>query len=110
MPSSGMMPYKHSNVARGIVNRIVVGQLNDQAITFTGRIKSISEHLENLSVKVFTIKPVDHTSPLPGASELGHLGKHHLIRCASLHGVSRHYTITNCLKEEIYQDYLNAIS
>ena len=103
------MPYKHSNVARSIVNRLIVGQLNDQASTFTGRIKSISEHLENPSVKVFTIKPVDHTSPLPVASELGQLGKHHLIKSANLQGVSRHYTITSCLKEEIYQDYLNAI-
>lgn len=102
VPSSAMAPYRHSNVARDIVSSLVVGYLHEKAMTFSGWVSTASKHLGNRSLKVFTISTKDKIIPLSKATDVGQIGKHHLIRNETRQDVSRHYTITNCLKEEAY--------
>ena len=49
---SGMTPYTHSNVARAIVNGMIIGKLGQPAETFQGKI--VSSHDVNSTTKVFT--------------------------------------------------------
>jgi hypothetical protein len=37
------------------------------------------------------------------------LGKHYLVSRKFDHSLKRHYTVTNCMKKEVYQEYQNAI-
>ena len=49
---SGMTPYTHSNVARAIVNSMIVGKLNEASETFEGQITH--NYNINSTTKVFT--------------------------------------------------------
>jgi hypothetical protein len=40
---------------------------------------------------------------------LDFLGKHYLIRNSANPRVKRHYTITNCMKKEVYKEYMRII-
>jgi len=52
--SQGMKPYNHSNVARIIVNTLVVGRINDEIDVFKGKITS--QYDISFTTKVFTMR------------------------------------------------------
>jgi Cytochrome b5-like Heme/Steroid binding domain len=52
--SSGLAPHTHSNVARAIVNGMIIGKLTTASETFEGRI--VSTHDINKNTKVFTFQ------------------------------------------------------
>ena len=49
-----MKPHKHSNVARAIVNRMIIAKLNSPAETFEARVVSTQDL--NKNTKVFTLR------------------------------------------------------
>jgi len=56
--NSGMKPYSHSNVARSIVNSLIVGRMSDKANTFTASVASKS--VLNSTSSVFILKSKDN--------------------------------------------------
>jgi hypothetical protein len=38
------------------------------------------------------------------------IGKHYLISRKFDHTLKRHYTVSNCMKKEVYEEYLNVIT
>jgi hypothetical protein len=76
---SGMTPYTHSNVARAIVNSMIIGKLNEASETFEGHI-SHSYNI-NSTTKVFTFTIMgDARYQAPASTNVDTIGKHYLIR------------------------------
>jgi hypothetical protein len=92
---SGMTPYTHSNVARAIVNSMIVGKLNEAAETFTGSITHDYNINSTTKVFTFTIDNEDVNYHPPASTSVETIGKHYLLRsqCSqTLHCVSMHET------------------
>lgn len=106
---SGMKPHTHTNVARAIVNSLIVGKLTESANTFTAVITSSEE--VNKATKVFTLRleGADISYQTPPSTSLETIGKHYLIRSLNNPNVRRHYTISSCMKKSTYQEYIRAI-
>jgi hypothetical protein len=106
---SGMSPYTHSNVARAIVNTMIVGKLNQACETFVGQITH--DYNVNSSTKVFTFT-IDsenvHYQP-PASTSVDTIGKHYLLRSLTTPNVRRHYTVSQCMRQNTYKEYLNLI-
>ena len=54
--SSKQMPVLHSNIARKIVNKLIVARLNDRAHTFSATIIETSQ--VNKSTSTFVMRPI----------------------------------------------------
>ena len=105
---SGMTPYTHSNVARAIVNSMIIGKLNEPSETLEGHI-SHSYNI-NSTTKVFTFTIMgDARYQAPASTNVDTIGKHYLIRSLADPKVRRHYTVSQCMKQETYQEYLSLI-
>jgi len=46
---------------------------------------------------------------MPYYSDISMIGKHFLVRSLASPRIKRQYTVTNCMKEEVYQEYLRVI-
>lgn len=107
--ASGMKPHTHSNIARKIVNSIVIGRLNSEAKTFQGTITS--SYNVNKVTKVFTMRldGANESYNTPPSTSISTIGKHYLVRSIDHPSVRRHYTISSCMKKEAYDEYLRVI-
>lgn len=107
---SGMQPHTHSNVARTIVNSLVIGKLHERAQTFSARVSAISD--VNKSTKTFTMRleGADSRWASPPSTNVDAIGKHYLVRSFNNLNVRRHYTISSCMKKDTYSEYLKAIA
>lgn len=78
--NSGMKPYTHSNVARAIVNSLIVGRMSEKPTTFLIRIESKVE--VNKITKTFNLKAVEKSSKYqaPSSTDVSFFGKHYLVR------------------------------
>eukprot|EP00347_Sterkiella_histriomuscorum_P019560 403341168 len=101
-------PYFHSNVARAVVNQLIIGKLNIKAPKFI--IQAVGKYPLNSSTTCFVFR--SHTK-VPGISkyygDIQMIGKHYLISSLDQFVIRRQYTITNCLQGDTYQCYLKAI-
>jgi hypothetical protein len=106
---SGMTPYTHSNVARAIVNGMIIGKLGEASETFEGQIES--SHDVNSTTKVFTLKisgdSVRYSAP--ASTNVDTIGKHYLVRSHHNPKVRRHYTVSQCMRPETYKEYMSLI-
>lgn len=77
---SGLQPHQHTNIARCIVNSLVVGRLEDKAKEFSARISSSSE--VNAVTTCFTLRNEGHDVKfkMPPSYDIGSIGRHFLIR------------------------------
>jgi Cytochrome b5-like Heme/Steroid binding domain len=91
---SGMTPYTHSNVARAIVNSMIIGKLNESSETFEGVITH--DYNINATTKVFTFKieSEDVHYKAPASTSVDTIGKHYLLRSIAQPNVRRHYTVS----------------
>lgn len=106
---TGQKPYTHSNVARNIVNSLAIGRLEQKAKTFTAKIKQSKEVGVKTNVFVMDVSGPGQQFRMPASTDLSSIGRHFLIRSFSMPKVKRHYTISTCLKPQIYQEYIKAI-
>jgi hypothetical protein len=102
-------PFTHSNMARKVVNSIIVGTLEAKAPE--GVYKIIERAKVNDSTHTITFKSV---SDVPSKArlfykDLSMIGKHFLIRDVKKPRVRRHYTISNCMKPDVYVKYTRMI-
>ncbi|CDW78413.1 cytochrome b5-like heme steroid binding domain containing protein [Stylonychia lemnae] len=105
----GCSPHSHSNMARCIVNTLVIARLEEKAKTFAARIVTSTEVGRNTNT--FTLKaegPEVHFK-LPSSTDVTAIGRHFLIRSFSNSKVKRHYTVCTCMKKEIYDELCNAL-
>lgn len=104
-----MTPYTHSNVARAIVNSMIVGKLNEASETFEGVITHDYNINSTTKVFTFTIDSEDvHYHP-PASTSVDTIGKHYLLRNINNPKVRRHYTVSQCMRQNTYKEYLNLI-
>jgi hypothetical protein len=106
----GLSPHRHSNVARTIVNKLIVGRLNQERVaTFTVR-TSATQVINHFS-KCFIMR-VEGPDPgwrQPASTDIKSFGKHYLLRSYHRPNVKRHYTIAACMKKDAYDQYLGLI-
>jgi hypothetical protein len=72
--SSGMKPTNHSNIARSIVNGLIIGKLSKASHTFEGQINQ--SYAVNSNTKVLTMK----CDEVIVNGDVNDFGKHFLIR------------------------------
>ena len=104
-----MAPVTHSNVARRIVNSLIVARLNTSPTTFAANIVERSEL--NSTTSSFILQPVGSECRFlaPASTEYEGFGKHFLVQSFGLRGVKRHYTLCQSLKKETYDELLKAV-
>jgi hypothetical protein len=106
--SSGLKQYTHSNIAKRVVNSLIIGRLIDEAPS--GTMKVYDSHKVNKDTKVFVLKA---KKLLKGVklyhSRLDAIGRHYLVSNDINPNVKRHYTITSCMKKDAYEEYLRVI-
>lgn len=107
--NSGMKPYTHSNVARSIVNSLIIGKLRKPAEIYDAKIVKATK--VNSTTKVFTFKLEGQNARFitPSSTDYFSFGMHYLLKSHGMPKVRRHYTISSCMREETYKEYLNAI-
>lgn len=104
-----MSPYTHSNVARAIVNSMIVGKLNEASETFEGHISHSYNINKNCKVFTFVVDTDNvHYKP-PASTSVETIGKHYLLRSLNNPKVRRHYTVSQCMRLETYQEYIGLI-
>ena len=106
---SGMTPYTHSNVARAIVNSMIVGKLNEASETFEGQITHNYNINSTTKVFTFTIDSENVHYQAPASTSIDTIGKHYLLRSLATPNVRRHYTVSQCMRQNTYKEYLNLI-
>jgi len=105
----GLTPHRHSNVARSIVNKIVVGRLNDRAQTFSVR-ASASQVVNHFSkVFIMRVEGPDPNWRAPSSTDVTQFGRHYLLRSFSRSKVKRHYSVASCMRNDAYQQYLGLV-
>ena len=43
-------------------------------------------------------------------SDISIIGKHFLVKSLKKSGVKRHYTVSNCMQKEVYDDYIRVLN
>jgi hypothetical protein len=89
----GSSPHIHSNIARCIVNSLVIARLEEKAKTFAARIVKSVEVGHNTNCFTLRAEGPDVDFKLPSSTDVTAIGRHFLIRSFSLAKVKRHYTI-----------------
>ncbi len=102
---SGMSPYTHSNVARAIVNSMIIGKLNEASETFEGHISHSYNINKNSKVFTFVVDTDNVNYKPPASTSVETIGKHYLLRSLNNPKVRRHYTVSQCMRLETYQEY-----
>jgi hypothetical protein len=115
-PLSNGKNYNHTNYARVACNSLVIGKLNRGANTFRTCIHSTVDASEDKLIKTFKFvaapgcqlsDQVQRHYPISGT------GKHYLIqevtRDERYIGNIRHYTVSNCMADDQYQDLCRAL-
>lgn len=107
--NSGVKPRAHSNVARKIVNQLIIGRLIEKAHTFSVRV-SASQVINHFS-KTFIMRAEGHDPGwrAPASTDLSNFGRHYLLRSYSNPKVKRHYTIAASMKRDAYDQYCGLI-
>jgi hypothetical protein len=105
---TGQGPHRHSNIARLQVNTIIVGRLATKAHVANTKI------VERYPVNSFTqtiLFRSDQTisGVMPYYSDIQMIGKHFLVRNIKKPRVKRQYTLCNCMKPELYLEYLRVL-
>ncbi len=104
-----MAPVTHTNVARRIVNSLIVARFKTSSATFATNIVEKSEL--NSTTSSFILQPVGSECRFlaPASTDYEAFGKHFLVRSFGLMGVKRHYTLCQSIKKETYDELLKAI-
>ena len=102
-------PNAHTNIARMVVNTLVIARLTSNAPVTKAKIQERTK--VNDFAQTITFKGVQ---PTPGVKrfykELTFIGKHYLVYLESRPEVKRHYTVSNCMKKEVYLEYVRALN
>lgn len=106
--SYGMRPHTHSNLARRIVNTLIIGRLADKAKTFAAKIVDKQAVNSTTSTFVLRIEGSDPNFLLPSSTDIQQIGRHFLVRSYARPNVRRHYTVSSCMQKELYEEYVSA--
>jgi len=105
----GMRPHIHSNIAKSIVNKLVVGRVMKDSNEFFCRV------VNRMKVNEFTETIIFRCDKkIPGLrlfhADLNMLGKHYTVRKMSHQHLKRNYTLSNCMRADVYDEYLRLLS
>lgn len=111
-PAAG---YKHSNVARQVVNSLIIAQFQkeNQVQSTLCRLIDSESQMVNQTTKVLYLQEsngriVPNFKPFyPGLSSLG---LHFLVRCLTGTKPARHYTVCNVMRPHVYQALVRALN
>lgn len=93
-----MKPHTHSNIARHIVNSLVIAKL-DRCSTFIG--KMYEKHEVNLTTSIVDFKIEGPNSGVKSFyRDLRMVSKHFLIKSTTKKHLNRTYTICNSMRPE----------
>lgn len=105
-PTSGLAPHTHSYHAKLALESLIIGQVDWEIKQV--RAKIIEHRTVNLSTDTFILQTSDPVF-CEHFKSIEMLGKHYLV-CSLTHpNVKRHYTISNCMKPAVYDEYLRVI-
>ena len=106
---AGLSPHRHSNVARTIVNGIVVGRLINRAQTFT--VRTTATQVINRFSKTFImrVEGPDSGWRAPSSTDISQFGRHYLLRSYNNGKVRRHYTVAACMRKDAYDQYISLV-
>lgn len=86
----------------------MIGHLTGHARTFDCVI--VDRHKVNGFANTITFRTHDQTKGVKSFySDISMIGKHYLVRMTTMPKVKRHYTISNCMKKEVFNEYMSAI-
>lgn len=114
-PSNKGENYNHTNYARLVCNSLIVAKLVRSVHTFHVNIESESNASLDSSIKTFKFKPCK------GYTLSSHVSKHYPIDWTGKHylvqekrgdryvGNIRHYTVSNCMAADSYDEYCKAL-
>ena len=103
---NGMRPHTHSNIARRIINTLIIGRLEENAKLFTAKIQHKTPVNSNVSTFIMQIEGPDPNFILPSSTDIHSIGKHFLVRSYTRPNVRRHYTLSTCMRKELYDEYI----
>jgi cytochrome b involved in lipid metabolism len=72
--TSSMRPHTHSNVARSIVNTLVIARLEDKAKTFSVKISESSPITDNVTTFVLKVQGPDPNFRHPASNDIQSIG------------------------------------
>lgn len=105
---TGSSPHFHSNIARMVMNSLIIGKLERSVPTYICSVHDRHQINSFTQTIVFVTKDV-----VPGLrtfhSDISMIGKHYLVRKHNNHNVNRHYTISNCMRKDVYEEYIRII-
>lgn len=78
--ASGLKPYTHSNVARSIVNRLIIGRLQTRAKTFSAKTIDMQEISPSTKTFILKVSGPDPGFKMPSSYDLEAIGQHFLVR------------------------------
>jgi len=106
----GLKPVQHSNVARTIVNHIIVGRLIERATTFSVRITATQVINHQTKTSILRAEGKEPGWAAPASTDLSSFGRHYLLRSYHNPEVRRHYSAAACMKTDAYQQYVGLIN
>eukprot|EP00347_Sterkiella_histriomuscorum_P018114 403346733 len=101
--------HTHSNVARLVVNSLIIGRLEKKVPTFQAQIVERTKVNEvTQTIRFQAAQPIEGLKQY--YKDLSMMGKHFLVRSMKNRSVRRHYTVSNCMQKEAYQMYLGLLN
>jgi hypothetical protein len=101
-------PHFHTNIARIVMNSLIVAKLQRNVPRFACKI--LERHEVNSFVQTLTFRA---NNVQPGMrtyyANISEIGKHYLVRRIQEPKVNRHYTISNCMRKQLYNEYLRVV-
>ncbi|CDW84971.1 cytochrome b5-like heme steroid binding domain containing protein [Stylonychia lemnae] len=110
--SGGLSPHYHSNVARKIVNSLIIARIDQKPFQFMARIVEKSD--VNSTTATFTFRIQKQAGnliqfQLPASNDISTFGKHFLVKSIANPRVKRQYTLASCMNKHIYEQYVKNI-
>ena len=91
--------HMHSNIARLVVNGLVVAKLEKTVPQFEAKI--VERHAVNKFTNTITFKAESSVQDVQmHYKDIQMIGKHYLVRSTKNKSVKRHYTISNCMQKD----------
>lgn len=107
--TSGHRPYFHSNVARAVVNSLIIARLDKKTEDFICKQEPCNQICSDTNTFLLQATEENPNFMIPASYDIKSFGKHFLIRGNKNPQVARHYTISTSMTKIIYEEYLRVI-
>ena len=107
--TNGSRPHTHTNVARKMVNSMIVARLDREAPKVTAIVKAKHKVNSTTATFEFKITEKDKEFKVPSLDDYSQFGRHYLLMALDNQRVKRHYTLSSVMKPSVLEKHWKAV-